>query len=232
MKQIIKSRILADCWKKHPTHGTIPIEIYVMSALSSSTYVLPQRRPWDPLRFAPPPSEPLPAPANSSETTAGLGKADGVTEEGEDRWQWREGATHKGHPSIIPMLEFFEDAHYYYVILPATVPSFPPPPFPPISLNSSSSFDAPLTMGSLEGKFPSDLFDLVEKFPTGLPAPLIRSYLGQLADALAFLHARGICHRDIKDENVVLGEEGRCWLIDFGSSGVVKKGGWDSFSGT
>lgn len=72
----------------------------------------------------------------------------------------------------------------------------------------------------------------VEMYPSGLPGPLVRSYLGQIADALAFLHARGICHRDVKDENVVLGEHGRCWLIDFGSSGVIRKKGWDSFSGT
>jgi len=31
---------------------------------------------------------------------------------------------------------------------------------------------------------------------------------------------------------VVLGSNDRCILIDFGSSGLVKKGGWDTFSGT
>ena len=32
------------------THGTIPIEIYLKPALSSASYTLPERRPWDPRR--------------------------------------------------------------------------------------------------------------------------------------------------------------------------------------
>jgi len=79
---------------------------------------------------------------------------------------------------------------------------------------------------------PSDLFDLVESYPNGLPASSVRTYLGQIADAMSFLHSKKIVHRDIKDENVILGPRGRCILIDFGSSGLVKKGGWDTFSGT
>ena len=99
---------------------------------------------------------------------------------------------------------------------------------------------------------PSDLFDLVETYPQGLPAHLIRFYLRQIADAVCFLHSQGIgeldyfsyvmniyandrheiVHRDIKDENVVLGPNEKCVLIDFGSSGLGRKAGWDTFSGT
>jgi serine/threonine protein kinase len=144
IKQIIKSRILADCWKKHPKLGTIPIEIYVMSSISHTTYVLPPRRPWNPLR----------------------GESDGGLEHSD----WIEGSVVNGHPNICPLLDFFEDNHYYYLVLPSTLPEqLPSQPEPP-----------------------SDLFDLVENFPQGLPPASIRSYLGQLADALAFLHERGI----------------------------------------
>ncbi|KAL0580404.1 serine/threonine protein kinase [Marasmius crinis-equi] len=183
IKSIIKSRILADCWKKHPKLGTIPIEIYVMSAISNTSYVLPPRRPWDPSRF---------------------------NTESKDEDDWIEGKVIKGHPNICPLLDFFEDSHYYYIVLPCTTPDARPN----------------------EPQPSSDLFDLVESFPNGLPPRDIRTYLGQIADALTFLHAHGIVHRDVKDENVVLGAGGRGILIDFGSAGLIKKSGWDSFSGT
>ncbi|KAI0307825.1 kinase-like protein [Multifurca ochricompacta] len=191
IKQVIKSRILADCWKKHPKHGTIPIEIYVMSAISNTSYILPPRRPWDPSRIAV-------ADSSSQQSESG------------DDFEWNEGKVVKGHPNICPLLDFFEDNHYYYLVLPSTIPE--PAPNSPIP--------------------PSDLFDLVESYPNGLPPSSVRTYLGQIADAMSFLHSKGIVHRDIKDENVILGLRGRCILIDFGSSGLVRKGGWDTFSGT
>ncbi|KAF9531966.1 kinase-like domain-containing protein [Crepidotus variabilis] len=196
IKQVIKSRILADCWKKHPKHGTIPIEIYVMSAISNTSYVLPPRRPWDPSRSSKSPDYPKDSLAPQKDS------------HGTD--DWLEGKIVKGHPNICPLLDFFEDNHYYYLILPSTTPvRLPNEPSPP-----------------------SDLFDLVETYPQGLPPAMIRTYLGQIADAAAFLHSHGIVHRDIKDENVVLGSHDKCILIDFGSSGLVKKTGWDTFSGT
>ena len=116
-----------------------------MSAISTTHYVLPPPRPWDPLR---------------SKLTANN--------------DWVEGKVVSGHPNICPLLDFFEDNHYYYLVLPSTTPE--------------PNLDEPSS--------PSDLFDLVETHPNGLPPHLIRTYLGQIADAVAFLHSKGIGKRN------------------------------------
>lgn len=121
-----------------------------MSAISNTNYVLPPRRPWDPSRLSVIPDG-INTPIDSSE-------------------EWVEGKVVKGHPNICPLLDFFEDNHYYYLVLPSTTPQ------------QKLGEPAP----------PSDLFDLVENFPQGLPPASVRSYLGQIADALSFLHSQGI----------------------------------------
>jgi eukaryotic-like serine/threonine-protein kinase len=44
----------------------------------------------------------------------------------------------------------------------------------------------------------------------------------QVADALAYVHAAGIVHRDIKPGNILLGAAGQAWLSDFGIARLVE----------
>jgi serine/threonine protein kinase len=49
-----------------------------------------------------------------------------------------------------------------------------------------------------------------------LDVPAVVRVLRHVAEALAHAHAQGIVHRDIKPENILLDDEGRAYLTDFG----------------
>ena len=193
IKYIIKSRILADCWRRHRVLGPIPVEIHVMDQLRRIAYVAPSKpRPWSPKRpktldeyrthkRIDAQRENIAAPMGPPATAA---------------------PSASSHPNICRMLDFFEDHEFYYLVMPC--------------------------FGRGQ-----DLFDYVESAPDGLAASQCRSIFGQVADALWFLHANNIVHRDIKDENVILDGEGNAQLIDFGSAAHVRPGKlFDTFSGT
>src|SRR5215471_16370888 len=52
--------------------------------------------------------------------------------------------------------------------------------------------------------------------PNGLPLKDTLNYAIQIADALARAHSAGIVHRDLKPANIILAEDGRVKLLDFG----------------
>ncbi len=73
-----------------------------------------------------------------------------------------------------------------------------------------------LVMQLVEG--PS-LSDLVARGP--LPVGSVVELGARLADALAYVHAAGVTHRDLKPDNVLIDDEGRPLLADFGVALLV-----------
>jgi serine/threonine protein kinase len=57
------------------------------------------------------------------------------------------------------------------------------------------------------------------------PFAQVRTILGEVADALAYAHLRGVIHRDIKPDNVLLDpDSGRAMVTDFGIARAIEAG--------
>ena len=74
-----------------------------------------------------------------------------------------------------------------------------------------------IVMEYVEGKTLDDLLP-----PHGLPARRALHYAVQIADALAKAHAAGILHRDLKPSNVMVTNDGRLKILDFGLAKLLE----------
>jgi len=72
-----------------------------------------------------------------------------------------------------------------------------------------------------------DLGERARSTPTGMTEYEVADVMEQILRALAYLHSRGVCHRDLKFENIMY-VDGSCGsalkLIDFGLSNKFKRG--------
>lgn len=57
----------------------------------------------------------------------------------------------------------------------------------------------------------------------GVPMPLwrIKNIITQIGDALDYAHEKGLIHRDIKPQNILIDQRGNCLLADFGISKIM-----------
>lgn len=106
------------------------------------------------------------------------------------------------HPNVVEMIDFFEDDMYYYIEM---VP---------------------------HGVPGMDLFDYIE-MQTNMDEEECRHIFVQVVAGLHHLHTKAmVVHRDIKDENIIVDNENKVKLIDFGSAAYIKNGPFDVFVGT
>ncbi|KAG9395954.1 Protein kinase domain [Carpediemonas membranifera] len=57
---------------------------------------------------------------------------------------------------------------------------------------------------------------LIQKHPDGFPEPMIAYVLRETAQALQYLHSKFRVHRDLKSDNLLIGDKGEVKLADFG----------------
>src|SRR6266487_6873700 len=68
------------------------------------------------------------------------------------------------------------------------------------------------------------LNDLLKPRTTPLPLAEVERYLTQMCAAVGYAHARHIAHLDLKPENMLIHEDGRLVLSDFGLAHLIKQG--------
>ncbi|MFN0244331.1 MAG: protein kinase domain-containing protein [Planctomycetota bacterium] len=97
------------------------------------------------------------------------------------------------HPGIVPLHEIGIDAHgcIYF------------------------------TMRLVRGRHLADVFEVARKRVDGWSEERVVEALVKMCDAMAYAHAKGVVHRDLKPQNVMTGRFGEVYVMDWGVAKVL-----------
>jgi len=77
-----------------------------------------------------------------------------------------------------------------------------------------------------------NVYALLKREGRALPLPVAGRIVLQALEGLAFAHAKGFVHRDIKPDNLLLGEDGTAKLADFGLAKSFQQAGLSGMTAT
>ncbi|ORZ11121.1 kinase-like domain-containing protein [Absidia repens] len=148
------------------------------------------------------------------------------------------------HPNIVGYIDSFEDDTYFYLVMELHGSQWNQPSassvavanaktnnnvsthLPGLSHTSEPSDDDDEEDGAEDGNqnYPiigrrgsCDLFECIEQHRT-FNEPLAKTIFRQIVECVAHLDKLGVCHRDLKDENITIDRNYKVKLIDFGSA--------------
>ncbi|GAA5815714.1 hypothetical protein MFLAVUS_009228 [Mucor flavus] len=153
------------------------------------------------------------------------------------------------HQSVIQYIDSYQDDHFCYLVMELHgtqwSTSFDQSTRSP-ALSESSSFGSassycsildspideyPANIDSKSNDFfqpvikrrtSCDLFECIERH-NNFEEPTAKMIFKQIASCVAHLDSIGVCHRDIKDENIVIDDQFQVKLIDFGSAVLLPR---------
>lgn len=216
VKFIIKDKIPEHCWIHDPTFGKLPMEVVLLSFVDHDSIVKCLDVFEDDVYFY------LVQELHGSPWN----RSHGFTLDCASGASTGESTASLSTPSLSPSTS--------ETSLPSS-PRTPPLSYPllPDSFHDAASrsptgddeeFSIEHSMAKLQiTKRPSyDLFECIEQSEQKrLTEEQARYVFAQVADAINYLDSLGIAHRDIKDENVVIDQNLKIKLIDFGSATIV-----------